>query len=92
MDEELAVLFDEASKLNDEAAKLNAKIAAKLRQKKPEPKPATGKSITPTEWMTAREYCATFKIGRTTLQEMKKQNRVQVLDLGGKTRRYRSVV
>ena len=85
MDEELAVLFDEASKLN-------AKIAAKLRQKKPEPKPAPGESITPSEWMTAREYCATFKIGRTTLQEMKKQNRVQVLDLGGKTRRYRSAV
>lgn len=34
MDEELAALFDEASKLN-------AAIAAKLRQKKPEPTPVT---------------------------------------------------
>lgn len=88
MDEELAVLFDQASKLN-------AAIAAKLRQKKSEPKPAPERPATPPtlpEWMTAREYCATYKIGRTTLQRMRKEGRVQILDWGKKTKRYRSVV
>lgn len=85
MDEELAALFDEASKLN-------AKIAAKLRQKKPEPTPVAQSTSPDSEWMTARMFCSTYKVARSTLQRWKEQGRIDVKDLGGRTRRYRCVV
>lgn len=85
MDEELAALFDEASKLN-------AKIAAKLRQKKPDPTPVAQPASPDPEWMTAKMFCSKYKVARSTLQRWKERGRIEVKDLGGRTRRYRSAV
>jgi predicted site-specific integrase-resolvase len=39
--------------------------------------------------MTANEFCRHFKIARSTLQRFKEDGRVEVMNLGGSTRRYR---
>ncbi len=78
--------------LFEQSAEINRRIAERLRQK-PRPTPAAD-AVVPrvpedTAWMTANEFCRHFKIARSTLQRFKEDGRVEVMNLGGSTRRYR---
>ena len=43
----------------------------------------------PDDYLPAKEFCERFKVSRSTLWRMTQAGRVQVLDLGGRSRRYR---
>lgn len=43
----------------------------------------------PDDYLPAKEFCERFKVSRSTLWRMTRAGRVQVLDLGGRSRRYR---
>jgi len=46
--------------------------------------------VTPeNEYLPAAEFCKRFNVSRSTLWRMTQAGRVQVLDLGGRSRRYR---
>lgn len=41
------------------------------------------------EWLTPRDFRERYKLSTSTLSELARQGRVDVLDLGGRIRRYR---
>ena len=40
-------------------------------------------------WLTGKEFCKRYSVARSTLQRMKEQGRVEVLNGGGRMVRYR---
>lgn len=71
--QQLAALYSELAKLPEEEP-----------VKAPEPERHREE-----EYLPAAEFCERFRISRSTLWRMTQAGRVQVLDLGGRSRRYR---
>lgn len=51
--------------------------------------PPTEQTAPENDYLPASEFCKRFYVSRSTLWRMTQAGRVQVLDLGGRSRRYR---